>query len=246
MDFISIICYIKINFRNKGKLRMKRFVSILGVVFISFGSSFLMAEDDLEIKLVDDSAKSGLKQTHIIGCNDHLEKKELTCAKEPEEIILSKLPTSKELDRADFNAKDDIEKIKAQLKSVIEELSRLKKEREEDKKIIAKLTKLLDIISEPKDEKQKHDIVKNNIEKIVKKKLVKKKSRYIPKKIKELERYDDHVIIEVQKGESLSSYAQYYYGDRNKYYRIYKANRDKISPNLEVIIGDKLVIPLDN
>jgi len=60
----------------------------------------------------------------------------LTCAKEPDEIILSRLPTSKELDRTDFSAKDDIEKIKAQLKSVIEELSKLKKEREEDKRII--------------------------------------------------------------------------------------------------------------
>jgi seryl-tRNA synthetase len=223
---------------------MKRFVSILGVVFISFGGSFLFADDDFEIKIVDDSAKSGMKQTHIVGCNDHLDKKELTCAKEPEEIILSKLPTSKELDSTDFSAKEDIEKIKAQLKSVIEELSRLKKEREEDKKIIAKLTKLLDVMSQPKDEKQKHDIVKKNIEKIVKKKLVKKKSRYIPRKIKEIERYDDYVIIEVQKGESLSSYAQYYYGDSRKYYRIYEANRDKISPNLEVIIGDRLIIPL--
>ncbi len=60
----------------------------------------------------------------------------MTCAKEPDEIILSRLPTSKELDRTDFSAKDDIEKIKAQLKSVIEELSKLKKEREEDKRII--------------------------------------------------------------------------------------------------------------
>jgi regulator of replication initiation timing len=226
---------------------MKKVVTLLvGVFFLSLGGGLLMAEEDeLDIKLVDDSNKSTLKQKHIVGCNDHLKKKELTCAKEPEEIILSKLPTSKELDSMNFNAKDDIEKIKAQLKSVIEELSKLKKEREEDKKIIAKLTKLIEVISEKKDKKQKQKIVKKNIEKIVKKKLVKKKSRYIPRKIKEIAKYDDYVVIEVQRGESLSSYAQYYYGDKNKYYRIYKANKDKISPNLEVIIGDRLIIPLE-
>ncbi len=51
----------------------------------------------------------------------------MTCAKEPDEIILSRLPTSKELDRTDFSAKDDIEKIKAQLKSVIEEYLNLRR-----------------------------------------------------------------------------------------------------------------------
>jgi len=75
---------------------------------------------------------------------------------------------------------------------------------------------------------KKQEIVKENIENIVKKRLVKKRSRYIPKKIKEIARYDDYVVIEVQRGESLSSYAQYYYNDQNRYYKIYKANRDKI------------------
>jgi len=60
-----------------------------------------------------------------------------------------------------------------------------------------------------------------------------------------LERYDDYVLIEVQKGESLSSYAEAFYGDQNKYYRIYKANRNRISKNMEVIIGDRLIIPLN-
>ena len=226
---------------------MKKFLSMaIGVVFIYFGITFLVADDDdFEIKLIDDSNNSTLKQTHIVGCNDHAHKKELTCAKEPEEIILSKLPTSQELDRVDFSAKEDIEKIKAQLKSVIEELSRLKKEREEDKKIIARLSKLIEVMSQQRDKAQKEKIVKNNIAKIVKKRLVKKKSRYIPRKIKEVARYDDYVVIEVQKGESLSSYAQYYYGDSRKYYRIYEANRDKINSNFEVIIGDRLIIPLN-
>ncbi len=56
---------------------------------------------------------------------------------------------------------------------------------------------------------KKQEIVKENIENIVKKRLVKKRSRYIPKKIKEIARYDDYVVIEVLERRSLSSYAQY-------------------------------------
>ncbi len=86
--------------------------------------------------------------------------------------------------------------------------------------MIEKLSKLIEVISEKSNKEQKEQIVKKNIEKIVKRKLVKKRSRYIPRRIKEIARYDDYVVIEVQKGESLSSYAQYYYNDQNKYYRM--------------------------
>jgi len=67
----------------------------------------------------------------------------------------------------------------------------------------------------------------------------------IRKKIKEIERFDDRVIIEVQSNESLSTYAQAYYNDNSKYYRIYKANRDKIGKNLQIIVGERLTIPLN-
>jgi Mor family transcriptional regulator len=217
-----------------------------GVLLLSL-STFCMASEseDLEIKLVDDSNKSDLKQEHIVGCNDHVKKKELTCSKEPEEIILSKLPTSSQLDETDFDREKDLEKIKAQLNDVMEELAKLKKAREQDKKIIEKLSSLIDVLSKEKESERKKRVVKSEIENIVKKNVKKRHSKYIPKKIKILERYDDYVLIEVQKGESLSSYAEAFYGDQNKYYRIYKANRNRISKNMEVIIGDRLIIPLN-
>jgi len=38
----------------------------------------------------------------------------------------------------------------------------------------------------------------------------------------------DYIIVKVKKGDTLSKYAKRYYGDDKKYYRIYRANRDKI------------------
>ncbi len=226
---------------------MKKIISITGAILLSFGTTCIaVGADDFDtIKLIDDSSKSTLKQGHIVGCNDHLNKKELTCSKEPEEIILSKLPTSSQIDETDFNTDKDMEKIKTQLGTVMKELEKLKKDREQDKKIIEKLSSLIQVISKKKSSLEKKTTVKNGIENIVKKNITKRKSKYIPRKIKVLETYDDHVLIEVQRGESLSSYAEAYYNDKNKYYRIYRANKDKINSNLEVIIGDKLIIPLD-
>jgi septal ring factor EnvC (AmiA/AmiB activator) len=225
---------------------MQKIISIINAIILSLGVSYIsISADNIDdIKLIDDSNKSKLKQTHIVGCNDHVNKKELTCSKEPEEIILSKLPTSSQIDETDFNTEKDIERIKTQLSNVMRELEKLKKDREEDKKIIEKLSALIEIITKEKSSFKKKITVKTGIENIVKKNIKKRKSKYIPKEIKVLERYDDHLVIEVQKGESLSSYAQAYYNDRNKYYRIYKANKDKINSNLEVIIGTKLIIPL--
>jgi predicted RND superfamily exporter protein len=227
---------------------MKKIISITGVVLLSLGTTCMAVDtDDLEIKLIDESNKSTLKQEHIVGCNDHVKKKELSCSKEPKEIILSKLPTSSQIDETDFNTDKDIEKIKNQLSDVMKELAKLKEDREQDKKVIEKLSSLIEVLSKKNKEKtssQKRLVVKSGIENIVRKNITKKRSRYIPKKIKVVERYDDHVVIEVQRGESLSSYAEAYYNDKNKYYRIYKANKDKISNNLEVIIGDRLIIPI--
>ena len=53
-----------------------------------------------------------------------------------------------------------------------------------------------------------------------------------------------YTIVTVQRGDRLSDYAQKYYGDKRKYYRIYRANRDKIGRDLELHIGDKIIIPL--
>jgi len=56
---------------------------------------------------------------------------------------------------------------------------------------------------------------------------------------------DEYVIVQVQRNESLSTYAQYYYNDNRKYYKIYKANRDKINKDFQLIIGTQIKIPLN-
>ena len=226
---------------------MIKIISIAGTILLYLGTtSVAMASDDLDIKLVVDKPNNNLlKQTKIIGCNDHAKKKEMSCSKEPEEIILSKLPTSSQLDNTDFNTDKDIERLKKQLKEVMDELAKLKKDREQDKKIIEKLSHLVEVITKEKSTQKKKSTVKKGIANIVKKNIKKRRTKYIPRKIKILEKYDDHVVIEVQSGESLSSYAEAFYNNRNLYYRIYKANRDKINKNLDVIIGEHLTIPLD-
>ncbi len=226
---------------------MIKIISIAGTILLYLGTtSVVMASDDLDIKLVVDKPNNTLlKQTKIIGCNDHAKKKEMSCSKEPEEIILSKLPTSSQLDNTDFNTDKDIENLKKQLNEVMQELAKLKKDREHDKKIIEKLSNLVEVISKEKSSQEKKLTVKKGIANIVKRNIKKRKTKYIPKKIKILEKYDDHLVIEVQSGESLSSYAEAFYNNRNLYYRIYKANRDRINKNLDVMIGDHLIIPLD-
>ncbi len=226
---------------------MIKITSIIGTILLYLGvTSVTMASDDLDIKLVVDKPNNTLlKQTKIIGCNDHAKKKEMSCSKEPEEIILSKLPTSSQLDNTDFNTDKDIENLKKKLNKVMQELAKLKKDREHDKQIIEKLSHLVEIISKEKSIQEKKLTLKRGIENIVKKNIKKRRTKYIPKKIKILEKYDDHVVIEVQSGESLSSYAEAFYNNRNLYYRIYKANKNRINKNLDVMIGDHLIIPLD-
>ena len=50
-------------------------------------------------------------------------------------------------------------------------------------------------------------------------------------------------IYEVLKGDSLSKIAQHYYGDGNKYNRIFEANRDILKDPNKIFPGQKLRIP---
>jgi LysM repeat protein len=63
------------------------------------------------------------------------------------------------------------------------------------------------------------------------------------KKIHIIQVNSDHVIIKVQRGESLSKYAQKYYGNSHDYQKIYRANPKKIDKNLQIFVGDTLIIP---
>ena len=224
---------------------MKKMLFIAGIALYS---THLVANelDALgDIQLVDESDKSALFQKGpIIGCSDH-KKKEMTCSKKPEDVILSQLPTSQQLDEKDLDNEEDSNEIKNQLKSILAELSALKEKQKANKNTIIELRSLVKVLSnkKPIQAKEKLKLVKIAIKKIQPKKSKVYKQTLIRKPIKEVEVFDDHVVIEVQNNESLSTYAQVYYNDNTQYYRIYKANKNKINKNLQIIIGDRLIIP---
>jgi len=232
---------------------MKKIIFIAGVALLTWSTQGVANElDELgEITLVDESAKSSLFQKgKIVGCSDHLRKKELTCSKKPEDaIILTKLPTSAQLSDANLEDEKDSKNIQSQLMAVIEELSQLKKEQREDRNTIKELKALVKVLSEKKarESEERMTNVKKKIRSIAKRHMSRSPKRFtatrIRKPIKEVEVYNDHVVIEVQNNESLSSYAQVYYKDNTKYYKIYRANKNKISKNLQIVIGDRLIIP---
>jgi predicted nuclease with TOPRIM domain len=227
---------------------MKKMIFITGIALITFNAQTMANELDAlgDIQLVDESDKSALFQKGpIVGCTDYSKKKELSCSKKPEDAILSKLPTSQQLEDKDLEDEDDANEIKDQLSAILNELSALKAEQKANRNTIKELRSLVKVLSDKRihPPKQKMAIVKKTIRKMSKKVPKQYRTTRIRKPIKEIEVYDDHVVIEVQNNESLSTYAQAYYHDNTQYYRIYKANRDKIGKDLQIIIGDRLVIP---
>lgn len=224
---------------------MKRTPEMIGIALLLLSSSGIADELD-DIQLIDESAKSALFQKGpIVGCSDYAKKKELSCAKKADEAILTKLPTSQQIETKDLDKKSDNNEIKNQLNEILKELTQLKKEQQTDRETIQELKNIIAILSDKKKKSvEKKVSIKKEIKKIEKKKAKPITSTLIRKPIKEIEKTDEYVIIEVQNNESLSTYAQAYYGDNKQYYRIYKANKDKIGKDLQVIIGDKLRIPL--
>jgi len=224
---------------------MKKLMLITGMSLM-IGTNVVADELD-EIQLIDQSSKSALyHKDPIIGCSEHAHKKEESCSKKPEEIILSKLPTSQQLDEKDLEDDKDTNEIKEQLSNILAELSQLRKEQKADRETIKELKKIIEVLSskKPENPEKKMRIVQKGIQKIAPKKKKSYTTTLIRKPIKELYRDDTHAVIQVQNNESLSTYAQYYYNDNTQYYRIYKANKDKINADLQIIIGDQLTIPL--
>jgi len=225
---------------------MKKMLFITGIALYSTSLVGNQLDELGDIKLIDESAKSSLFQKgKIVGCTDFGKKKELSCSKKPEEAILSKLPTSKQLDEKDLDNEEDSNEIKEQLKTILAELSALKEKQKANKNTIIELRSLVKVLSnkKPIEAKEKLRIVKKTIKKIQPKKSKVHKKTRIRKPIKEVEVFEDYVVIEVQNNESLSTYAQVYYHDNTKYYKIYRANKGKINKNLQIIIGDRLIIP---
>jgi len=216
----------------------------MGILLFSMGVN-LQADELDEIKLVDESSKSALfQQGNIVGCSDdNLEtNKEMTCSKKPEEIILSKLPSSQQIEDADLDDKEDSEGIKTQLQDILAQLEKLKQEQQADRETIKELKGVISVISNKNIQKpQKRAVVQQSIAKMSQK--MTKNSTRIRKPVKEVAVYDTYVVIEVQANESLSTYAQLYYNNNRKYYKIYKANKGIINPNLQLVVGQQIKIP---
>jgi len=119
----------------------------------------------------------------------------------------------------------DIEDIQNKLNNILIQLAQLTKEKNGN----IKDTKIATI--------------KNSIKKLTSQDMPIGNSEPVVKDIKVIKVNSDHVIIEVQSGECLSKYAQKYYGDSRKYRKIYRANQNKIGKDLQVFIGDRLIVP---
>jgi len=216
--------------------------------------------DELEIKLVDESEKSALFQKDIegsiVGCFDNALKKELACSKKPKDAILSKLPSSKQIEEVNLEDDNEREQIKMQLANILAELNSLKKAQKADRNTIKELKSVISDLSPksalPKtqqlpqiESEQLTQVIQEKIRQITPKKSRSKAPTRIRKEIKEISRTEHAVVIEVQRNESLSTYAQAYYGDNRKYYKIFQANKHILPPSMILTIGEQLTIPLD-
>ena len=225
---------------------MNKIIVIAGITLIL--SNHLIADALDELRVVEVATSPILlKQTTIIGCTDNGPKKEESCSKEEKEIILSKLPTSKQVSEINLNESNENKKIQDQLSKILDELSQLKEAQKADRETISELKDIIKVLSneKKKDLKKKISSIQKSLRKIHSKKAKSYKNTRIRKPIKEISRSDIEIIIEVQNNESLSTYAQYFYNDNTKYYKIYQANKDKINKNLQITVGDLLIIPLD-
>ena len=241
---------------------MNRVVYITSVTLLTFVTQGIAnsLDDFGDIKLIDESSKSALFQNGdiegtVVGCNDNAFKKELTCAKKPKDAILSKLPSSQQIEET--NLEDDNERIqiKMQLANILSELNNLKKAQKADRNTIKELKSVISDLS-PKQQiampqikseqlQTVKKVIKRKIQKITPKRSKSKSPTLIRKQIKEISRTANSVLIEVQKNESLSTYAEAYYGDNRKYYRIFHANKHILPASMILTIGDRLTIPLD-
>jgi len=225
---------------------MNRVILVTGLTLL-LSSSFSMANELDEIHIVDETSKSSLHNTGpILVCKDNTSKKEESCSKEAEDLILQGLPTSQQIEEIDIEDNKEKSAIKEQLTDILNELTKLKKAQKADRDTIAELKKVIKVLSAKKvtNPKRELHVIKESIKKITAKKdKVYTKTR-IRQPIKEISRDSQKVIIEVQSNESLSTYAQYYYNDNTQYYRIYKANQDKMNKNFQITIGSQLTIPL--
>jgi len=200
-------------------------------ILLILGSNLVMADsiqDQLDsIILIDESYKSELKQRAVVGCDNTLQIAEIKCSKKRDTngstLEVVNLPKSDKKDNSKDSSKDiAMEKIQTQLNNILKQLSELQKLKENNKELREQLKKV------------------TLIQKLV---TQDKNSTKRAKEIQVIALNSDHVIVKVQEGESLSKYAQKYYGDSKKYQNILRANPNKIDKSLQIYIDDELIIP---
>ncbi len=134
--------------------------------------------------------------------------------------------------------KDDSKNTKMVQKEIVgcEESPIIQKQKRDIAEIKSKLSDILAKLSAIEKETNNNDKIKqiSNIKKSIKKLKHKKKSY----------RKKSYIVVRVKAGDSLSDYAKKYYGNKRKYYKIYRANQNKIDSNLKLHIGDRIIIPL--
>jgi len=112
---------------------------------------------------------------------------------------------------------------------------------DEIKKQLAFILKKLSQLENKADSKEKSKDI-SNIKNCLSQLTEEKKSKERVHRVRKYKK--DHTVVVVERGDRLSDYAQKYYGDKRKYYRIYRANRDKIAEDMKLTIGDIIIIPL--
>jgi len=112
---------------------------------------------------------------------------------------------------------------------------------DEIKKQLAFILKKLSQLENKTDSKEKSKDI-SNIKNCLSQLTEEKKSKERVHRVRKYKK--DHTVVVVERGDRLSDYAKKYYGDKRKYYRIYRANRDKIAEDMKLTIGDIIIIPL--
>jgi LysM repeat protein len=197
-------------------------------LFLLILSSNIVISDSIQdqldsIILIDESDKSEMQQRAVVGCDNTLKIAEVKCSKKRDtNNSTTKIENLPKSDKKDDSKDVEMEKIKSQLNDILKQLAELQKVKENNKELREELKKV------------------TLIQKLVNKD---EKSTRRAKEIKVLQVNRDHVIIKVQEGESLSKYAQKYYGNSKKYHNILRANPDKIDKSLQIYIDDALIIP---
>lgn len=208
------------------KILSKGLTSFMLSMSIAHG---IALQDQLDsIILIDDRApeEKNASTKAVIGCNNDLKIKELSCAKErpTQEKNSTKLTTTPAKVETHPSQEEELKAIKSQLNAIMAKLSELTANSTQS--VPEEVEKQIQTISAIQKEINKEG-----------------NTTKLPKKIKVIETKSDHDIIEVQSGESLSKYAQKYYNNPRDYANISRANPDKIDATLQVYVGDHLIIP---